>query len=121
MSTSTIAAPNAVIQEDVRGMAEQMARTVAGLEGTTLLVTGGSGFLCSYLLDSVAWLNDHCFARPCRLITVDNLRSGVPDRVAHLVDRPDFRFITHDVSQPLALGEPVDWIIHGAGIASPTF
>ena len=102
-------------------MAEQMGRTVAGLEGTTLLVTGGSGFLCSFLLDSVAYLNDHCFARPCRAISVDNLRSGVADRVAHLADRPDFRFVSHDVSQPLDLGEPVDWIIHGAGIASPTF
>src|SRR5436309_3410218 len=118
---ASIAAPNAVIQQDVRQIAEQMARIVAALEGATLLVTGGSGFLCSYLLDSVAYLNDHCLARPCRLITVDNLRSGVPDRVAHLVDRQDFRFITHDVSQPLALGEPVDWIIHGAGIASPSF
>jgi len=121
MSISTIAAPNAVIQEDVRLMAEQMARIVAVLEGGTLLVTGGSGFLCSYLLDSVAYLNDHCFSRPCRLISVDNLRSGVADRVAHLADRADFRFISHDVSQPLALGERVDWIIHGAGIASPTF
>ena len=121
MNVSTKARPNTVIQEDVRLTAEQMTATLATLEGTTLLVTGGSGFLCSYLLDSVAYLNDHCFSRPCRLISVDNLRSGVADRVAHLADRTDFRFVSHDVSQPLELGEPVDWIIHGAGIASPTF
>ena len=98
-----------------------MAPSVAALEGTTLLLTGGSGFLCSYLLDSVAYLNDHCFARPCRVISLDNLRSGVAGRVAHLLDRPDFRFVTHDVAQPFAPGEAVDWILHGAGIASPTF
>jgi UDP-glucuronate decarboxylase len=121
MSVSAVAAPNAVIQEDARTMAEQMAPVLETLEGGTLLVTGGSGFLCSYLLDSVAYLNDHCFARPCRLISVDNLRSGVAGRVAHLAGRRDFRFIAHDVSQPLTLEERVDWIIHGAGIASPTF
>ncbi len=91
------------------------------LAGSTLLVTGGSGFVCSYLLDTVGHLNDHVFRQACRVISVDNLRTGVPQRVRHLIGRPDFRFVDHDISQPLALGEKVDWIIHGAGIASPSF
>src|SRR6266536_5497513 len=90
------AAPNAIIRQDVRAIGEELRPTA--LAGATLLVTGGSGFLCSYLLDTVAWLNDNLLSRPCRLISIDNLRSGVADRVAHLVDRPDFRFISHDVS-----------------------
>ena len=69
-----------------------------------MLVTGGSGFLCSYLLETVAYLNDTACEQPCRVISVDNLRSGVAGRVAHLADRPDFRFLSHDVSQPLDLG-----------------
>jgi UDP-glucuronate decarboxylase len=91
------------------------------LAGTTLLITGGSGFLCSYLLDILAYLNDRVLPKPCRVISVDNLRSGVSQRVAHLAKRPDFRFIDHDIAQPLDFGEPVHRIIHGAGIASPTF
>src|SRR5262249_15958041 len=79
------------------------------------------GFLCSYLLETVAYLNDTAWQRPCRLISVDNLRSGIAARVAHLAERRDFRFLDHDVSQPLDPAERVDWIIHGAGIASPTF
>jgi dTDP-glucose 4,6-dehydratase/UDP-glucuronate decarboxylase len=120
-TTTLSAAANPVIGEDVQAIAEDLRRTLAPLAGTTLLVTGGSGFLCSYLLETVAHLNDITWQRPCRLISVDNLRSGVADRVAHLAERPDFRFVNHDVSQPLELDEPVDWIIHGAGIASPTF
>lgn len=120
MPTADIAA-NQVIREDVEAIAAELADVLAPLSGTTLLVTGGSGFLCSYLLDTVAWLNDSVLQAPCRVISVDNLRSGVAARVAHLADRPDFHFLSHDVSQPLHLDRPVDWILHGAGIASPTF
>jgi UDP-glucuronate decarboxylase len=121
MSISTIGTGNQIIRADIRTLAEELRETLAPLAGTTLLVTGGSGFLCSYLLEAISFLNDSVFEQPCRLISVDNLRSGTAARVAHLTDRPEFRFIPHDVSEPLDPGEPVHWIIHGAGIASPTF
>lgn len=57
---------------------------------------------------------------PCRVLAVDNLRTGVPERLAHLQGSKEFRFLQHDVSVPLELDQPVDWIIHGASIASPT-
>ncbi|MBV9611572.1 MAG: NAD-dependent epimerase/dehydratase family protein, partial [Acidobacteriaceae bacterium] len=113
--------PNEIIQADAEAVCSELAETLKSLAGTTLLVTGGSGFLCSYLLDTVAYLNDHIVSDPCRVISLDNLRSGVADRVSHLARRPDFQFLNHDVSKPLELKERVDWIIHGAGIASPTF
>lgn len=116
-----MAAPNEIIHQDVENICEALAGALLPLAGTTLLVTGGSGFVCSYLLDTVAYLNDRAFAEPCRVISVDNLRTGIPRRVQHLVGRPEFRFVDHDVSELLALGESVHWIIHGAGIASPTF
>lgn len=120
---------SSVIQEDVDIILAGMGETLEALAGTTLLVTGGGGFLCSYFLDTVAALNDRLAAggKPaCRVIAVDNFKTGLPGRVAHLEGRPDFHFIRHDVSRPLDLGAHgigggVDWIIHGAGIASPTF
>lgn len=112
---------NDVIREDVRALAAELSDAVAALAGTTLLVTGGSGFLASYLLDSVAWFNDHLLPRPCRLISMDNLRSGKAERIAHLAARPEFRFVEADVSKQFDLCEHVDWIVHGAGIGSPTF
>ncbi len=121
MPSTTLAAVNPVIEADVRAIAEEHSEVLAPLAGTTLLVTGGSGFLCSYVLDTIAWLNDNAWDHPCRLISVDNLRSGVARRVEHLAGRRDFRFLNHDVSEPLRLEEPVHWILHGAGIASPTF
>lgn len=121
MNTTAMAISNSIIQEDVRAIAGELGKRLASLSGTTILIAGGSGFLCSYFLETIAQLNDTAWRSPCRVVSVDNLRSGLAQRVGHLSDRPEFRFLQHDISHPIDLGEPVQWIIHGAGIASPTF
>jgi dTDP-glucose 4,6-dehydratase/UDP-glucuronate decarboxylase len=108
-----------VIVEDARWVVDHMSGVLAPLRGTTFLLTGACGFLCSFLLDVLAELNRT--GEPVRVLAVDNFSSGVPDRVAHLRDRKDVVFVTHDVSKPYVPTEPVHWIFHGASIASPTF
>ncbi len=114
-------ASSMIVDEDVRTILDDVGPALEPLHGTTLLVTGGSGFLCSYFVETVAALNALRDGPACRLIVVDNLRTGTASRLAHLVNRADIRFVQQDVSTGLDLGEPVDWIIHGASIASPTF
>lgn len=118
-SMSYLSYLTSVVREDIKSIAEELEPALRPLADTTLLVTGGSGFLCSYFLETVAYLNDEAWERPCRLICVDNLKSGSVQRIAHLISRNDFRFIEHDVSHPLNVDGHVDWIIHGASIASP--
>lgn len=108
-----------VIREDAAIVASRLGPLSDRLAGTTMLVTGGSGFLCSYVLDVVAHLNDTVLGNPCRMICLDNLQSGLATRLAHLANRPDFRFINRSIADPLDLEEPVHWILHGASIASP--
>ena len=116
-----MAIPNRVIAEDVRIIIADEGRNLETLAGNTLLVTGSSGFLCSYFLEVVAVLNDQGLNPPCRVLALDNMITGVPQRLAHLEGRPDFQFLCHDVTQPLQMAAKVDLIIHGASIASPTF
>ena len=110
-----------IIREDAKHLVSRLAGQLDPLAGTTMLVTGAGGFLCSGLLDFVTALNDAGAGPPCRAIGLDNFQSGLPERVEHLEDRPDVRFVTHDLRQPFDPGEPVDWIVHGASIASPVF
>jgi len=121
---------SSVIEEDVDLILAELGGRLQALAGTTLLVTGAGGFLCSYFVDTVVALNDRGLKPPCRIIAVDNFKTGLPERVAHLFGRSDVHFLQHDISRPLSplaqsvgegLGVRVDWIIHGAGIASPTF
>lgn len=109
-----------VIRLDAQDIVSRLEPTLPAFSGSTVLVTGAAGFLCSYFLDTFAAMNAR-LDRPCHVIGLDNFRSGVPDRLSHLEHDPHVTFITHDVSTPFEPGRPVEWIIHGASIASPTF
>jgi len=53
------------------------------------------------------------------VIGLDNLITGSVRNLAHLEGQPEFRFIQHDVTAPLALDGPVDAVLHLASLASP--
>jgi len=108
------------IREDAKLITDDLAQVLPALAGSTLLVTGAQGFLCSYIVDAVAHYNDVSRRPPCRIIVVDNLSSSQGERLAHLTNRRDVAFLQHDVARPLILDEPLHWIVHGASIASPS-
>ena len=88
------------------------------LSGSTVLVTGASGMLPSYALYALLGLNDRDGAG----ITVHGLvRNEAKARrlLTDVLDRPDFRLVVHDVSRPLELPGPLDYVIHGASAARP--
>ncbi len=103
---------------DIHAIAAALGDHAALLSGTTVLLTGGTGFLGRYFVALCAYLNDQVLQRPCRLIVCDNLvTSTTPDpALLH-----GFPFLSHNVIYPIALEEPIDYIIHAAGIASPYY
>ena len=111
---------NAVIGDDVELILAELGGSLAGLAGSRLLVTGASGFLCSYCIDVIAALNKR-LADKCQVFAIDNHISGSDDRLAHLRGDDSIHFINQDITQRLDLDGKVDWIIHGASIASPVF
>jgi len=109
-----------IIHQDAELIASTLAPELSLLNGSTLLVTGASGFLCSHFLETIAVYNET--ARPrCRVLAVDNFKTGLPERLAWVAGRSDIELCRSDVSIGFQPAEPVDWIIHGAGIASPPF
>src|SRR5262249_61832351 len=113
------------VAADIRAHAGRVAaglhEEMRALAGTTLLPAGGGGSLGGFVLDVLAAWTREGGDRPCRVIALDNFRTGLPERVRHLEGDPQIEFVAHDVSRPLAEAPAVDWIIHAASIASPTF
>jgi len=109
-----------VIRDDARRVATDLAEELRPLAGTTLLLTGAGGFLGGFILDVVAAWNREAGERACRVLALENFRTGLPERVRHLVDDAHIEFVSHDVSRPYTSTAAVDWIIHAASIASPT-
>jgi UDP-glucuronate decarboxylase len=74
------------------------------------MVTGGAGFLGSHLCERL-------LADGCDVLCVDNFYTGTKDNVAHLVGRPHFELLRHDVTFPLYV--EVDEIYNLACPAAP--
>lgn len=76
----------------------------------SVLVTGGAGFLGSHLCER---LLDEGFDVLC----LDNFFTGAKDNIVHLLDRPHFELVRHDVTFPYYA--EVDEIYNLACPASP--
>lgn len=112
---------SAVIEEDLDDVLRRAEPALRRLSGKSVLVAGGAGFLPSYLVDALARANDRLLENPCRVISIDNLSTGVAGRLEHLRGREDVALLEGDVTGDLSLDERVDHIVHAASIASPTW
>jgi UDP-glucuronate decarboxylase len=74
------------------------------------LVTGGAGFLGSHLCERLLGEGRH-------VLCLDNFFTGTKENVAHLLARPHFELLHHDVTVPLDV--EVDEIYNLACPASP--
>ena len=81
-----------------------------GQPPTSVLVTGGAGFLGSYLCEQL-------LDRGHEVLCVDNFFTGTKRNVEHLLDHPRFELMRHDVTFPLYV--EVDQIFNLACPASP--
>lgn len=78
----------------------------------TILVTGGTGFLGSNLCGRLIRENN-------RVICVDNNYTGRLKNIAPFINHPNFKYIEHDIINPLDIEEKIDRIYNLACPASP--
>jgi len=76
------------------------------------LITGGAGFIGSHLCD-------YFIEKGHDIICIDNLLTGSPDNISHLIGNSHFRFIKHNVSDYIYVDGHIDNVLHFASPASP--
>ncbi len=82
------------------------------INSTTILVTGGAGFIGSHLCRKLLEQGNS-------VICVDNFITGFQKNIEELKANSKFKLIKRDISNPLYIKEDIDWILHFASLASP--
>lgn len=81
-------------------------------KGKKFLVTGGAGFIGSWICDALVKMN-------ANVTCLDNLSSGKNENIEHLFKNEKFKFINEDVTKFEEEKEKYDYIIHLASRAAP--
>ena len=80
--------------------------------GARVLVTGGAGFVGS-------WVSERLLDAGAQVWIVDNLLTGTADKIEHLFGRPGFAITIADASHSIPDPGGVDVVMHLACPASP--
>lgn len=106
-----------IIREDLESIAEADLDWFR-FRGKTILITGGAGFLASYMVETLLFLNETIHLR-CRVVCLIRNLEKAKERFAHHPSRSDLIFVVGDIAESFNVGCPCDFIIHAASHASP--
>lgn len=112
---------NSITTQDLKTILKSIHKEAKNLEGKTILISGGSGFIGSYINAVLFLLNKDVFQKKCRVISIDNYITGSKKNFLLDIADDNFTFINADIRLPLIIDEEVDFIIHAAGLASPFY
>lgn len=119
MSSSATVLSSKIIQTDIEDLAHSLKPYFSYFEGKNFLITGAGGFLGKYMVWLLRHLNSHCLRKKVSAILLDNFVTGYEQQV--IADNEHLVFQRHNVIEPFETGQPIDYIIHNAGIASPVY
>jgi len=111
---------NPVVEEDLESIV-RWDLPWSAFAGKTVLVSGASGFLPAWMVETLLRLNEKRAGQATRVIGLVRNLDKAARRFAAYRGREDLLLLRHDVTEPLAKIERADFVIHAASQASPKF
>ena len=110
---------NRIIQDDLWAMSK-VDLPWRQLDAKTVLVTGATGMLASYVTWLMLYLNEHQGIN-VSVVALCRDRQKALHYYGCFIEKPYFRLLVQDVCDQIAYAEAVDYIFHLAGNASPYY
>ena len=85
------------------------------MEGKTVLIAGGKGFLGTYFTSVLTKINE-TLSKPMKIIVLDSLITSKDKKDSV---NQNIEFLEQDISKNFEISDNIDYIIHAASIASP--
>lgn len=108
-----------VVQEDIAHLAKSLEEYYPYFQGSNFLITGAGGFLGTYVTLLLQYLNNKVLDPKVNAILLDNFVTGY-EQLA-ISSNSQLNFVRHNVVEPFKIDQPIDYIMHMAGIASPVY
>jgi UDP-glucuronate decarboxylase len=106
-----------IIEEDLRKIVSRRLPWDR-LFGKSVLISGASGLVPSYMVETLIYLNETARASIHVIALVRNKERAMR-RLGHLARRPDLNIVVQDVREPYGGPGAVDFVVHAASQASP--
>lgn len=107
-----------IVREDCARAVDAAGKVLEGLDGASLLITGGTGFLGSWICETISYLNEEC-GKGIQLHIVARGSERFTANLGHLAGKPYMDFIRSDVRNFAEMPKDVNFVMHAA--ANPDF
>lgn len=103
-----------IIQNDCNEVTANAVSLLSRLKCEYILISGGTGFIGTWLAELVAFLNDN-YSFNTRLILLSERAQNFSAKAPHLAMRKDIELIERDVRYIMEIPAEITFIIHAAG------
>lgn len=109
-----------LILEDYHDVTRQGIEGISALKNNALVITGGSGFIGTWIAGLMAFLNDH-FSFNTHVTLIARSFDQFKNSRSHLAARKDITLMSSDIRNLVELPTETNWLIHAAGTPDNRF
>ena len=107
-----------IVQEDVENIFKIVGSDLSRLQGKRVLITGGTGFIGTWLLETISWLNKNS-NKPCKVYVPTRNPAAFARKAPHLASNPEIVLIPGDIADFQYPDDECNFIIHAAAPGEP--
>lgn len=111
-----------IIKTDIQNIIRRLGDSIQKLSGKNILITGASGLIGSYIVETMAFLNsENTLRESCKVIGLQKREIVKESRLGYLLDCRDVQFVSRNAAVPYSPSVKIDYFIHAAGMSAPAF